>query len=317
MESDNEMQPIKRREYKTKLDTISLLDDNEDEKKDASNPVISDDKETKLLTKKEQEVIEDEKHNIAYVFKIILIGDTNTGKTTICNTLMHRKLKMMQYQPTIGIDFNSLIRKIFNNVNVKVQLWDTAGQEKYRSIITSYYRNICAAIVTYDVTNRTSFMRVINWINELNRFNTCKHDYRHPILVLGTKSDLNKDRKVSFEEAFQFADKNGLIFREVNSFVFNGPLNSGFTELLQTIYSMIEYEKNEYIKRIPVAEPYPSYTENLTINLQPNAIQANIETEIIGCKGVKYLQDINTLELRNLSPTINESPKICSKCIIS
>ena len=54
-------------------------------------------------------------------------------------------------------------------------------------------------------------------INELNRFNTCKHDYRHPILVLGTKSDLMKDRKVSFDEAFQFANQNGLIFREINS----------------------------------------------------------------------------------------------------
>ena len=222
-ELNKEMLPMKREDYKTKLDTISLLDDDEDNKKKSnkqlSEEVINKDKETKLLTRKERENIEDEKNNIAYVFKIILVGDTNTGKTTICNTLMNRKLKKMQYQPTIGIDFNSLIRKIFNDVNVKVQLWDTAGQEKYRSIITSYYRNICSAIVTYDVTNRTSFMRVISWINELNRFNTCKHDYRHPILVLGTKSDLMKDRKVSFEEAFQFADKNGLIFREVNSFI--------------------------------------------------------------------------------------------------
>ena len=254
--------------------------------------------------------------NISYVFKVIFAGDTNTGKTTICNTIMERSIKTMQYQPTIGIDFNSLIKKLPNDKSVKVQLWDTAGQEKYRSIITSYFRNICAAIVTYDVTNKPSFMRVVNWINDLKQFNTCSHYYEHPILVLGTKSDLYKERKVTFDEGFNFSQKNGLIFREINSFVLEGQLECGFNELLQTIYSIVDNERKRNLLNIPMADPYPSYTENLTVNSQPQC--PLLETEQITCNGVKYLQSKNTVVLSKKSPTSsNESPKICLKCTIS
>ena len=224
-------------------------------------------------------------------------------------------LHALQYQPTIGIDFNSLVKKLHNNKKIKIQLWDTAGQEKYHSIITSYFRNICSAIVTYDITNQTSFMRVTKWINDLNRFNCCKHYYRHPILLLGTKTDLPKERKVTFDEAYQFSLKNGLIFREINSFELKGNLESGFDELLQTIYSNVDEERRHNSINIPTAEPYPSHTENLTINLEPPI--APLDRYLITCKGVKYLQNDNQIDLSKKSPTSDESPKICSKCTIS
>ena len=67
-----------------------------------------------------------------YTFKTILLGDTGVGKTTLCNTLMRRQNPDMQYQPTIGIDFNAVIETIYNNTTVKIHLWDTAGQERFR-----------------------------------------------------------------------------------------------------------------------------------------------------------------------------------------
>ena len=101
------------------------------------------------------------------IFKLILVGDTNTGKTTICNTLLERELKEMQYQPTIGIDFNGTNEKIYTNTLVKVHLWDTAGQEKFRSIINSYYRNTCGTILTYKITNRNTFINLTNWLKDI------------------------------------------------------------------------------------------------------------------------------------------------------
>jgi GTPase SAR1 family protein len=198
-------------------------------------------------------------------------------------------------------------------------MWDTAGQEKYRSIITSYFRNISSAIVTYDVTNKSSFICVLKWIKELDRFNSCKHDYKHPILLLGTKSDLNKERKVSFEEGFNIASKYGFIFREINSFTLNGPLESGFKELLETIFSNVDNEKRENINKIPFAEPYPTYTENVIINLQPESSlrMENLESVLITCKGVKCIDNNRKDKLKENLKDNSESPKVCSKCIIS
>lgn len=309
---EKEMISMKKQQYKSNLETISLYDDNNTEKNDSN----IDKMETKLLDEPKTKKEKQEEKELDYVFKVIFVGDTNTGKTTICNTLMNRNIKTMQYQPTIGIDFNSLVKTIYNDINVKVQMWDTAGQEKYRSIITSYFRNISSAIITYDVTNKTSFMRVINWINELDRFNSCNHDYKHPILLLATKSDLHKERKVSFDEGFNMASKYSLIFREINSFELKGPLESGFKELLESIFLIVDNEKRENIKKIPVADPYPSYSENLTINLQPESTlaMANLESELISCKGVKCIENINNKRDR-VKPT-EESPKVCSKCVI-
>ena len=117
---------MKKQQYKSNLETISLYDDNNTEKNDSN----IDNMETKLLDehKRNKEKLEEklEEKEIDYVFKIIFVGDTNTGKTTICNTLMNRNIKTMQYQPTIGIDFNSLVKTIYNDINIKVQMWDTA-----------------------------------------------------------------------------------------------------------------------------------------------------------------------------------------------
>ena len=335
--NEREMQLLSKKKYSNKLETISLDDEDSDEKHD--NLTKNTDRDNSEAPPEDRVKIEKSLNNdVSYIFKLILVGDTNTGKTTICNTLIGRNIKTMQYQPTIGIDFNSLVKRLYNNEKVKVQIWDTAGQEKYRSIITSYFRNISSAIITYDVTNRTSFMRVINWIQELHKFNTCRHAYYHPILLLGTKSDLNKNRKVSFDEGFQFSQANGLIFREINSFVLEGPLETGFIELLQTVYSIVESEERENLSRIPIAEPVLSLTANQsksTANQTPNQT-ANTETlrihteptaeivepnslSLITCKGVKSMKaerNSNKINLSVNSPTKYESPKLCSKCVI-
>ena len=178
-----------------------------------------------------------------YTFKTIVLGDTGVGKTTLCNTLMRRQNPDMQYQPTIGIDFNALVETLYNNTTVKVHLWDTAGQEKYRSIIKSYYRGTAAAILMYDITNFVSFNHLDYWLREFKNGTNCHHRYQHPVLLLGTKSDMDKKRKVTYEQGQSFALVNGLIFREVNNYVRDGPIDDGFTEFLREIYNNVENER--------------------------------------------------------------------------
>ena len=163
----------------------------------------------------------------AYLYKIIILGMNCSGKTSICNTYtLDNHLPNIYepkadchdiYQPTVGIDYHSKILQITESLSIKVNLWDTAGQEMYRSLIQLYYRDCCAAIIVYDITNRRSFYQLKYWINELKKNSTCKEiNHEHKILILGNKCDLTDKRTVSYQEASEFAINNNCIFKEVS-----------------------------------------------------------------------------------------------------
>lgn len=120
-----------------------------------------------------------------YQFRIIVIGDTMVGKSSLLKTFSEGTFGDME--PTVGVDFfskiiqitpprdntNQRINPINNkqdeNIIVKLQIWDTAGQERFKSIVTSYYRNSVGIILVYDVTNRESYDHLVNWFNEARR----------------------------------------------------------------------------------------------------------------------------------------------------
>lgn len=263
-----------------------------------------------------------------YLFKIILIGDTNTGKTTICNTLSGNNLPNMQYQPTIGVDFNSIMKEVFTDKFIKIHLWDTAGQEKYRSIVNSYYRNTCGMILTYDITDSKTFNNLEKWLNEVKPYNNCKHHYRHPILLLGTKKDKAKRRKVSYELASNFAREHQLYFREINALVKDVALNNGFTEFIQEIFLLSEQERISYIENIPIAKPITTYnTESLIINPSIDTLGEGVKlceetlNDITSnlCKGIKYVGKdahiISKINNKLINHEMEETHNsICNKC---
>lgn len=257
-------------------------------------------------------------NNHKYSFKIILVGDSNTGKTTICNTLLERENPTMQYQPTIGIDLNILRTYIYNNVLIKSQLWDTAGQETYRSIINSYYRCTCGTILTYSITNLRSFNNLDRWIYDINQYNNCKHKYTHPILLLGTCKDLEKQRKVSYEQGLEFAQRySNVIFREIVSFNKNGALDDGMLEFIRLIYSLTEKSRKEEIEKIPIATPIGNNPRNYLI---VGPVEQNTETCVL-CKGVKLNEqnfEIDTIKFRKQNSDDGDDDvgnKFCGKCI--
>ena len=147
-----------------------------------------------------------------YLFRIIVIGDAGVGKSSIIHRLNNENLTK-DYLPTIGIDF-ALNQNIICDQRIKTQIWDTAGQEYFRSIIRNYYNDVCGAILVYDITNKHSFERISWWLNELNNF---KNSVQMPNLILiGNKIDKN-NRVVSYQEGNDLAKKNEMMFFETSA----------------------------------------------------------------------------------------------------
>ena len=135
-----------------------------------------------------------------YIFKVILIGPGEVGKTSLWQRYITRKF-MSSYKLTIGVDFRMASIKI-GDVDVKLQLWDTGGQEKFSAVRPVYYRGADGAIVVFDITKRESFEGMEQWFRELEM-----HCGPIPRILVGNKADLEELRQVTFEEAEAFAQK--------------------------------------------------------------------------------------------------------------
>lgn len=140
-----------------------------------------------------------------FLFKIILIGDSNVGKTSVVENFKYRSFSG-KLQNTIGVDFS--VRTVdIEGKKVKIQVWDTAGQERFRTITQSYYRSAHGAIIAYDITRQDTFDSVNHWIKEMELYGAS-----NVVLVLiGNKCDLEHKREVTFEEACNFAKNRGML----------------------------------------------------------------------------------------------------------
>ena len=151
--------------------------------------------------------------NYEYIFKIIIIGNSNVGKTSIINRFTDKEFKD-KHLATLGCDFHMKTIMI-NEKMIKIQIWDTAGMEKYQSITKSYYRGAQACLIVFDITNRESFESIENWIENFNKF--CNPNIEKIILLIGNKCDLGIDRKISYEEAENYSRVNNLLYYETSA----------------------------------------------------------------------------------------------------
>ena len=149
--------------------------------------------------------------NYSYLFKYIIIGDSAVGKSNILLRYIHDNFNE-EFQSTIGVEFGAKNIKLEDKV-YRIQIWDTAGQETFRSITRAYYKNSVCAFVVYDITNRNSFQNVKSWIEDCR-----KQSPKTVFMVLiGNKVDLEDSRQVSYEEGSVFAEKNGMLFFETSA----------------------------------------------------------------------------------------------------
>lgn len=146
-----------------------------------------------------------------YMFKILIIGNSSVGKTSFLFRYADDSFTSA-FVSTVGIDFKvkTVIRK---EKRMKLQIWDTAGQERYRTITTAYYRGAMGFILMYDVTNEDSFNSVQDWVTQIK---TYSWDNAQVILV-GNKSDIERDRVISYDRGKQLADQLGLEFFETSA----------------------------------------------------------------------------------------------------
>ena len=149
--------------------------------------------------------------NYNYHYKHIIIGDSLSGKSSYMNKLLYDTFSNDK-TTTIGVDFGVLYVSI-NNKTLKNHIWDTAGQETFKSIIRSYYRNSDGCILTFDVTNRKSFENINKWIDELQLYSNYE---KLSVIIIGNKIDLENQRAVSMEEAEELSLKYDIPYIEVS-----------------------------------------------------------------------------------------------------
>mmetsp|Transcript_8273 Transcript_8273/g.13463 ORF Transcript_8273/g.13463 Transcript_8273/m.13463 type:complete len:214 (-) Transcript_8273:529-1170(-) len=144
------------------------------------------------------------------LFKLLIIGDSGVGKSAILLRFVDDAFPSTF--ATIGVDFR-ITEVSIDSKSVQLQVWDTAGHERFRTITTCYYRGAHAIILTFDVSNRESFLNIPSWLRDVERF--AKKDAL--LLLVGNKSDLCASRTVPYDEAKDFADSLGIAYIETSA----------------------------------------------------------------------------------------------------
>ena len=163
------------------------------------------------------------------IFKIVLIGDTSVGKTNILSKYLSNEFDP-DSKATVGVEFGTKDFKIGNNI-VKVQIWDTAGQERYRSITNAYYKGAKGSLLVYDITNPKTFESLDKWISDLKT----NAEEKISIVLIGNKTDLEDQRKITTEQGKEKAEFYKLAFMETSALNGNN-IEKAFNELITDVY---------------------------------------------------------------------------------
>lgn len=146
-----------------------------------------------------------------YLFRYIIIGDAGVGKSCLLLQYTDHQFRH-QHECTIGVEFGSKMIDL-KNKKIKIQIWDTAGQESFQAITRSYYKGAVGALVVYDITRKESFDHISNWLKEVK-----EHGSKDVVVILvGNKNDLEDKRAVTKEEGEELAKRNGLMFLETSA----------------------------------------------------------------------------------------------------
>ena len=208
--------------------------------------------------------------NISYdfLFKVSLIGDSATGKTSIITRFIDEVFKE-ETSTTIGVDFKIVSLDLGENTYAKMQIWDTCGSERFKSITASFLKSCSAFILVFDLNRKNTFKSIENWIKTINENTKPKF-----LILIGNKCDLKRD--VNKDEIILFCEKNKLNYIEI-SVKENKNVEKIFKEVAYQLYKDIKIKKSE----------------NKNVNLQ--------EFEIGGFKNIKIEDEKNENEIKKKS----------------
>lgn len=145
-----------------------------------------------------------------YLFKYIIVGDACVGKSCLLLQFTDKRFRA-EHDMTIGVEFGHRLVEI-DNQKIKLQIWDTAGQEAFRSITRAYYRGATGALLVYDISRRAAFDHLAQWLLDARQ----NAQANMVIILIGNKSDL-PNREVTYEEGAWFARQNGIFFLETSA----------------------------------------------------------------------------------------------------
>ena len=166
-------------------------------------------------------------------YKVLLLGNSYVGKTCILLRFSEDSFNE-NYELTIGLNYRIKTLNIDNNP-IKMQIWDTSGEEKFKAIARNFYRGAHGVLLVYDICDKNSFLDVRDWIEQIVE-NT---DNDNIVMILcGNKSDKKKERKITKEEGENLAKNYGIPFFECSA-KNNTNINEMFNTMAQNIYSKV------------------------------------------------------------------------------
>lgn len=158
--------------------------------------------------------MEEDITKLYYKYKFIILGDVSVGKTCIASKFINNQFNE-KYVCTIGIEFKVKTLLLNKSTIVDIQLWDTCGQEKFRTLTRQYYRDANGIILVFDLNSQKSFNEIETWLEEIKTNFPTKGELN--IIIVGNKSDLVTSRKVNDVEIMKFIKKHKLEYLEVSA----------------------------------------------------------------------------------------------------
>ena len=177
----------------------------------------------------------------SYGVKFIIVGDSSVGKSSILVRFTSSKFDE-KHSPTLSMEFGSK-HIIYNNSDYLVQIWDTAGQEQYKSITRSYYKESAVAMMVYDIRKEESFEHIKVWLEDCKNLTPSST----LLVLIGNKNDLEEERKITKEMGENFANENNMIFFETSALNGSG-VDNAFQKCIENIDRRIKegfYDLNE------------------------------------------------------------------------